>query len=47
MPANAKPDKITAHVLACGAMHCDLTWLPLQPGRVIRELRIAPAGSYS
>ena len=32
---NAKPDKITAHVLACGAMHCDLTWLLLQPGRAM------------
>jgi N-acyl homoserine lactone hydrolase len=30
-----KPDKITAHVLACGAMHCDLTWLLLQPGRAM------------
>ena len=32
---NAKPDKITAHVLACGAMHCDLTWLLLHPGRAM------------
>lgn len=29
------PDKTTAHVLACGTMHCDLTWLLLQPGRAI------------
>lgn len=32
---NGKPDKITAHVLSCGAMHTDLTWLLLQPGRAI------------
>jgi N-acyl homoserine lactone hydrolase len=30
-----KSDKITAHVLSCGAMHCDLTWLLLRPGRSI------------
>jgi N-acyl homoserine lactone hydrolase len=30
-------EKITAHVLACGAMHCDLTWLLLQPGRSITD----------
>jgi N-acyl homoserine lactone hydrolase len=29
------PEKIAAHVLACGTMHCDLTWLLLQPGTAI------------
>jgi len=31
------PDRTTVHVLGCGAMHCDLTWLLLQPGRVIKD----------
>lgn len=31
------PEKMTAHVLACGTMHCDLTWLLLQPGRAITD----------
>jgi N-acyl homoserine lactone hydrolase len=30
-----KTDKTTVHVLSCGAMRCDLTWLLLQPGRAI------------
>lgn len=29
------PDKTTVHVLGCGAMSTDLTWLLLQPGRAI------------
>ena len=29
-------DKTTVHVLDCGAMSCDLTWLLLKPGRSIR-----------
>jgi N-acyl homoserine lactone hydrolase len=31
------PGKTTAHVLGCGTMHCDLTWLLLQPGRSITD----------
>jgi glyoxylase-like metal-dependent hydrolase (beta-lactamase superfamily II) len=42
MPAPARKDKITAHVLACGAMHCDLTWLLLQPGKAMAS-RADPA----
>jgi hypothetical protein len=39
----AKPDKMTAHVLSCGAMHCDLTWL-LPPARAISLARPEHAG---
>ncbi|MGH3319580.1 MAG: N-acyl homoserine lactonase family protein [Streptosporangiaceae bacterium] len=31
------PDKTTVHILGCGTMHCDLTWLLLQPGRAIAD----------
>jgi glyoxylase-like metal-dependent hydrolase (beta-lactamase superfamily II) len=30
------PDTMKLHVLDCGAMSCDLTWLLLKPGRSIR-----------
>jgi hypothetical protein len=42
VPANA------LHILDNGAMHCDLTWLLLQPGRTIkpRDQRQDPAEWY-
>jgi N-acyl homoserine lactone hydrolase len=42
------PSELRVHVLDCGAMHCDLTWLLLKPGRSIkpRAERHAPAEWY-
>jgi N-acyl homoserine lactone hydrolase len=42
------PSDLKVHVLDCGAMHCDLTWLLLKPGRSIkpRAERHAPAEWY-
>jgi N-acyl homoserine lactone hydrolase len=42
------PSDLKVHVLDCGAMHCDLTWLLLKPGRSIkpRAERNAPAEWY-
>jgi len=41
-------DKTTVHVLDCGAMSCDLTWLLLKPGRSIhpRQDRDKPVEWY-